>query len=723
MENLNGFSNHNEKNDAYTVIEVLKESDFTRVEKVWDQQQVFIRKYYKDKSITRNLEVLLKLQHKAFPKIHDCYQFEDQTVIVEEYLKGAMLSTYVKEKEKLSPDKAVEFTIAICEAVSYLHTQNPPVIHRDIKPDNIIYTNDGMKLIDFNIARVYDPKKDKDTVFMGTLGYAPPEQFGFGQTDQRSDIYAIGMTLYFMLTGLEPERKLDKEAIRDLPQSLQKILLTSTDFAPDSRYDSAENMKRDLLKASKPLQATPLEPEITGNIMQDVSMSETSEASAIQPSETKKLVLLIAGLIFTVLVLILLGIFLFNKASVSPTTAKFNKNIFHVDYKDIVATLSPGSYKLVSITNGSYTLKQDDDYTMSGDTCTIKKEYLSTLEMERQTLVFRMNGGISPSLAIDITESEPSELDYDPEDMADNETSGLTADPNANPNDPNADPNTDTETPLDPTDPKEENGSKTTETKEEPSVVGEVLGVVFDPSRGKFFYSTFIDTRFQTTDSEYIPPTGAASWNSATNTLTLTNFNWTTSAPFAFTILPGKINIRLVGDNRIASTFSGSSSSVGLWSQSNDMTVSGTGVLRVSGANTNNYASQGISATSLTLNGATLIASGGTGNLSYGVSFESALTINSGSLTATGSTASVQSFGIRSMKATTVSVNGGTMSAQGNTRAIEFPNTTGTVSTGSTSYTYWTNTSASDPGGAGLRVPSDNAYSYNNTHKYVRFKI
>ncbi|MCL1919011.1 MAG: leucine-rich repeat domain-containing protein [Peptococcaceae bacterium] len=251
MEKISEFLANIDHDNVYDVLAILKDSKYSRIEKVRREDEIYIRKYFRhDTKTTNELAILSSLRHEALPRVYQSYELADQTVLIEEYIEGKSLRAYVEEKTKLLPDEAMRLIIQICEIVVFLHAQDPPIIHRDIKPDNIICTDKGVKLIDFNIARTYDPKKEKDTVFMGTVGYAPPEQYGFGQTDTRSDIYALGMTFYFMLTGSEPQRKGDIQThITGLPDFIQKILLNSARFAPESRYGSVQEMITDVRMA------------------------------------------------------------------------------------------------------------------------------------------------------------------------------------------------------------------------------------------------------------------------------------------------------------------------------------------------------------------------------------------------------------------------------------------------------------------------------------------
>ena len=131
------------------------------------------------------------------------YKNENYRCILREYIEGVSLNQYVKG-HIMTEDIARDLAIALAEAMKALHTSDPVIIHRDIKPKNIIVRDDGsVALIDFGISRVYKKEAASDTVISGTEGFAPPEQYGFMQTDIRSDIYSFGVVLSWLLTGKE----------------------------------------------------------------------------------------------------------------------------------------------------------------------------------------------------------------------------------------------------------------------------------------------------------------------------------------------------------------------------------------------------------------------------------------------------------------------------------------------------------------------------------------
>lgn len=196
-------------------------------------------------AISDQSELLKNLNDKGLPRYQASYENEKVFVSLREYVEGVPLSRYARESE-LSTEEIVKICVGICDVLAYLHHRPEPIIHRDIKPENIIIRPDGsVALIDFDTARVYRSGHDTDTIFFGTRAYAPPEQYGFSQTDERADIYALGILLRWLLTGSVKENKNVK-----IYRPLEKIIRKCTGFSPKERFSDITQVKKALLAAN-----------------------------------------------------------------------------------------------------------------------------------------------------------------------------------------------------------------------------------------------------------------------------------------------------------------------------------------------------------------------------------------------------------------------------------------------------------------------------------------
>lgn len=138
----------------------------------------------------------------GIPNIYEAIEEDSRLILIEEYIPGRTLQEMLDADGPLPESRVVDYMVQLCAVLHSLHSCNPPIIHRDIKPSNIIITSDGiLKLLDFNAARYADDSAAKDTVLMGTPGFAAPEQFGFGSSDAQTDLYAMGILMNLLLTG------------------------------------------------------------------------------------------------------------------------------------------------------------------------------------------------------------------------------------------------------------------------------------------------------------------------------------------------------------------------------------------------------------------------------------------------------------------------------------------------------------------------------------------
>lgn len=198
-------------------------------------------------NIQREESLLKTLSHEQIVKILDFFVEDHRAYLVLEYIEGPSLKKLVESEGRLPEDKAINFGIQICEILNYLHAQQPPVVHRDLTPDNLIVTRDGvLKLIDFNVAQQLESTSTRTIV--GKHCYIPPEQFR-GKASSQSDLYAAGATMFFLLTGTEPEPITVSHPIsvqEETSAQLDTVVANATEPDLAKRYQTSQDLKRDL---------------------------------------------------------------------------------------------------------------------------------------------------------------------------------------------------------------------------------------------------------------------------------------------------------------------------------------------------------------------------------------------------------------------------------------------------------------------------------------------
>ena len=192
-------------------------------------------------SFNREITFLSTLSHPNLPQIYAHFTDATHWYIVMQYIRGRTLDDYLKRSRRgyLSTRRVVKIGQALSDVLTYLHSRNPPIIFRDVKPANIMLTRtEHVYLIDFGIARRFSPGKKRDTGPLGSPGYAAPEQYGLAQTDARTDIYGLGATLQTLFTGLEPlaaSQGLPPRRPKPLPDDLQSLLNSMQEADPANR--------------------------------------------------------------------------------------------------------------------------------------------------------------------------------------------------------------------------------------------------------------------------------------------------------------------------------------------------------------------------------------------------------------------------------------------------------------------------------------------------------
>lgn len=201
-------------------------------------------------SLLAEANMMKKLDHPALPRIVDIIDNGITIYVVMDYIEGESLDKILKEYGAQPEEMVIGWAMQLCDALSYLHSQNPPIIYRDMKPANVMLKPEGnIKIIDFGIAREYKEQNLADTTVLGTKGYAPPEQYS-GQTDPRSDIFALGMTMHHLLTGIDPRNGEAYASVRqwnpELSEGIEIIIDRCVEPAPENRYQSCTDLLYDL---------------------------------------------------------------------------------------------------------------------------------------------------------------------------------------------------------------------------------------------------------------------------------------------------------------------------------------------------------------------------------------------------------------------------------------------------------------------------------------------
>ena len=200
------------------------------------------------------IETLKKLKHPNLPSIIDVIEDDDSFIIVMDYIEGRSLDKIIEENGAQPEAYVVEWAKQLCDVFGYLHSRTPPIIYRDMKPANVMLKPDGnIMVIDFGTAKNYEIDLG-ETTGIGTIGYAAPEQYigsGLGRTDARTDIYCLGITMYHLLTNIDPCKNLiSDKSIRAvnpaLSHGLDAIIQKCTQYQPADRYQSCAELMYDL---------------------------------------------------------------------------------------------------------------------------------------------------------------------------------------------------------------------------------------------------------------------------------------------------------------------------------------------------------------------------------------------------------------------------------------------------------------------------------------------
>jgi serine/threonine protein kinase len=300
------------------------------------------------RAFEREAEMLAGLDNEHIPRVHDCFSEKSQHYLVMEYVSGETLEQkLVAAGGKLGEAVVVDIALQVLNPVKYLHSINPPVIYRDLKPSNIMIEPSGrVKLIDFGIARFFQPAKT--ATMIGTAGYAPPEQYR-GKVDQRSDLYALAATMHHALSGRDPttEPPFSFPPARDVCKNCNRDLAALIDHAlayeSSQRITSADVFERRLLACTL---VSPTAPTLR------IQGPQTNPSASKSVSHRTRLWLIGLGLIGVV---ISVGYSLSEQSSSAPPVEKTDLTPAHPESTSTPAPLAPETAVVIS-TSGSDTV-------------------------------------------------------------------------------------------------------------------------------------------------------------------------------------------------------------------------------------------------------------------------------------------------------------------------------------------------------------------------------
>lgn len=264
----------------YVILERLGRGGFGAVYRVADQRlagSVWAAKEMSDAALhdpaekaqavtafQNEAQLLARLVHPNIPKVTDYFAENNRHYIVMEYVAGETLEDRLARQHAPCSEQEVRgWAGQLCDVLAYLHSQNPPIVFRDLKPANIMLTPQGqVKLIDFGIARLFKPGRSTDTEPLGTPGFAPPEQWGRTQTDARSDVYSLGVVLHHLLTCHDPASiSFQLPPVRQLQPSvstqMEQVITRATQQHVHQRFQSVSEMKQALTVSLMPFAMLP----------------------------------------------------------------------------------------------------------------------------------------------------------------------------------------------------------------------------------------------------------------------------------------------------------------------------------------------------------------------------------------------------------------------------------------------------------------------------------
>ena len=268
-------------NNRYRIVKLIGQGGFGAVYRAWDltlNQPVALKENLDasleaQQQFEREARLMAGLRHPNLPRVIDHFFVPGQgQYLVMDFVEGRNLAALLTAQGRpFTEAEALPWLEQVCAALDYLHTRQPPIIHRDIKPENIIITPEGQAmLVDFGISKIYDPQLSTTVGARAvTPGYSPPEQYGAGKTDARTDVYALGATLYRLLTGQEPPPSVDivsgvsplmppRQVNQQLSLAAEQAVLLAMSINVSQRFTQASQLLATMTPAVTTQLVTPL---------------------------------------------------------------------------------------------------------------------------------------------------------------------------------------------------------------------------------------------------------------------------------------------------------------------------------------------------------------------------------------------------------------------------------------------------------------------------------
>ncbi|WP_160673789.1 serine/threonine-protein kinase [Clostridium sp. C8-1-8] len=279
-----------------------------------------------DMNLISEANILKKLNNPGIPRVIDVFYEQDFIYMVEDYVEGQTLFDYINSNDVSDLESIIAIILQVCDIIKYLHSFTPAIIYRDLKPSNIMITKENsIILIDFGISRIYKFDKDTDTVSMGSSGYAAPEQHGAMQSCIQTDIYGIGMVMYFMVTKKVPfsgaEPLIDENYGKAVDQKLIKIIQKCVQVNIKDRYSSVVELRNELIQLSNDNYY-----EKT-SILLNNDTTKIEEAKDIKSKKINKFIIAIPLLV----ILVLTSLYFLNQQENELNNSKLIDNATSVD--------------------------------------------------------------------------------------------------------------------------------------------------------------------------------------------------------------------------------------------------------------------------------------------------------------------------------------------------------------------------------------------------------